>query len=121
VGGRLGVGLYPQSVSDLRSGMTGGARPSATAVGRPRRWAPAGPKPLAGCARGRKKGRWAARRPGLEGRGSGFVFFSFFFQIPISFLKQANNLNSNQDLNPNTQKQCTGMNATVNSYISLID
>jgi hypothetical protein len=68
-----------------------------------------------------KKEGGIARRPGLEGRGSGFVFFSFFFQIPISFLKQANNLNSNQDLNPNTQKQCTGMNATVNSYISLID
>jgi hypothetical protein len=38
----------------------------------------------------------------------------FQFQNP---LKQ---MNSNQDLNPNTQKQCTSMNATVNSYISLI-
>jgi hypothetical protein len=43
-----------------------------------------------------------------------------FFSNPISFLNQANNLNSNQDLNPNTKKQCTGMNATGNSYISLI-
>jgi hypothetical protein len=39
----------------------------------------------------------------------------FKFQNP---LKQ---MNSNQDLNPNTQKQCTSMNATVNSYISLIN
>jgi hypothetical protein len=50
VGGRLGVGLCPQSVSDLWSGMTGGARPSATADGRPRRWAAARPKLPAGCA-----------------------------------------------------------------------
>jgi hypothetical protein len=39
----------------------------------------------------------------------------FKFQNP---LKQ---MNSNQDLNPNTKKQCTSMNATVNSYISLIN
>jgi hypothetical protein len=41
----------PQSVFDLRSRMTGGARPSATAAGRPRRWAATGPKLPAGCAR----------------------------------------------------------------------
>jgi hypothetical protein len=50
---------------------------------------------------------------GLEaayaGRG---LIFSFFFQNPIPFLNKQTNLNSNQDLNPNTQKQCTGMNAT---------
>jgi hypothetical protein len=39
----------------------------------------------------------------------------FKFQNPLK------KMNSNQDLNPNTQKQCTSMNATVNSYISLIN
>jgi hypothetical protein len=37
------------------------------------------------------------------------------------FLKTLKQLNSNLDLNSNTSKQCTGMNATVNSYISLIN
>jgi hypothetical protein len=57
---------------------------------------------------------------GWKGRKAKGVVFSFLSNS-ISFLKQTNNLNSNQDLNPNTQKQCTGMNATVNSYISLIN
>jgi hypothetical protein len=35
----FGVGSGPQSVSDSRSGMMGGARPSVTAAGRPRGWA----------------------------------------------------------------------------------
>jgi hypothetical protein len=37
-GGPARVGSRPQSASDSRSGMTGGARPSATAAGRPRGW-----------------------------------------------------------------------------------
>jgi hypothetical protein len=52
--------------------------------------------------------------------GRGWIY-SFFFQIPIPFLNKQTNLNSNQDLNPSTQKQCSSMNATVNSYISLIN
>jgi hypothetical protein len=35
-------------------------------------------------------------------------------------LKTLKQSNSNLDLNSNTSKQCTGMNATANSYISLI-
>jgi hypothetical protein len=35
---------------------------------------------------------------------------SFF--LSISFLKQANKFEFKPGLNPNTQKQCTGMNAT---------
>jgi hypothetical protein len=45
---------------------------------------------------------------GCAGRGFGL----FFFLTPIPFLNKQTNLNSNQVLNPNTQKQCTGMNAT---------
>jgi hypothetical protein len=36
-------------------------------------------------------------------------------------LKTLKQSNSNLDLNSNTSKQCTGMNATGNSYISLIN
>jgi hypothetical protein len=45
-----------------------------------------------------------------EGKGKvcSFLFFQFLF--PPKTNKQ--NLNSKQDLNPNTQKQCNGMNAT---------
>jgi hypothetical protein len=47
-------------------------------------------------------------------------FFSNSYFQTYSNSKQISN--SNQDLNPNTQKkQCTNMNATVNSYISLIN
>jgi hypothetical protein len=60
---------------------------------------------------------WAAAKTRLA---SWFSLF-FFSCFPI-LIKQANQaLNSNQGLNPNTQKQCTSMNATVNSYISLIN
>jgi hypothetical protein len=45
---------------------------------------------------------------GLE-REVGFFFFFFF---AISFLKQANKFEFKPGLNPNTPKQCTGMNAT---------
>jgi 1-aminocyclopropane-1-carboxylate deaminase/D-cysteine desulfhydrase-like pyridoxal-dependent ACC family enzyme len=38
----------------------------------------------------------------------------------FKFLKTLNQSNSNLDLNSNTSKECTDMNATVNSYISLI-
>jgi hypothetical protein len=54
-------------------------------------------------------------------REEGFGGCLLFFSNSISFLTQTINLNSNQDLNPNTQKQCTGMNATVNAYVSLIN
>jgi hypothetical protein len=37
------------------------------------------------------------------------------------FLKHSNQMNSNKSLNSNTQKQCSGMYATVNSYISLFN
>jgi hypothetical protein len=60
-------------------------------------------------------GCWA----GARGLGGGCLLF--LIPISVFFLKQTNNLNSNQDLNPHTQKPCTGMNATVNSYISLIN
>jgi hypothetical protein len=39
----------------------------------------------------------------------------------FKFWKTLKQSNSNLDLNSNTSKQCTGMNATVNSYISLIN
>jgi hypothetical protein len=63
---------------------------------------------------------WAATTAGLEGRWwwaaakawEGVDFFFFFQTKPNPFLIKQTNLNSNQDLNPNTQKQCTGMNAT---------
>jgi hypothetical protein len=62
-----GLGSAPQSASDPRSGMTGGARPSARAAGRPRVglvWA---------------KQRWAAGlRKGVAAAVC-FPFFSFYF------------------------------------------
>jgi hypothetical protein len=69
--------------------MMGVARLSVTAAGRPRWWAAAGPKALAGCARRRKRRR-AARRPGLWSwagsglRGKGFDLF-FFSKILFPF------------------------------------
>jgi hypothetical protein len=44
-----------------------------------------------------------------EGLGGGWLLF---FPIAITFLKQAYKFEFNPGLNPNTQKQCTGMNAT---------
>jgi hypothetical protein len=73
-----GSGSAPQSASDPRSGMTGGARPSARAAGRPRVglvWA----KQRLGC--------WAAERSGPRW----FVFLSFF---SISDFYSQTNLNS---------------------------
>jgi hypothetical protein len=49
------------------------------------------------------------RREGSKRKG-----FSFFF-------KHTQTMNSNKSLNSNTQKRCTSMYATVNSYISLIN
>jgi hypothetical protein len=49
---------------------------------------------------------------GLGRRPGRVVSFFLFFQKPNPFLIKQTNLNSNQVLNPNTQKQCTGMNAT---------
>jgi hypothetical protein len=57
---------------------------------------------------------------GWEG-GIGRLASLFFFLFLFPFKSKQTQLNSNQDLNPSTQKQCTGMNATVNSYISLIN
>jgi uncharacterized membrane protein YecN with MAPEG domain len=37
----------------------------------------------------------------------------------LGFEKRFNQLNSNLNLNSSNQKKCTGMNATINSYISL--
>jgi hypothetical protein len=37
------------------------------------------------------------------------------------FEKQPNQMNSNTNLNSSTQKQCTSMYATMNSYISLFN
>jgi hypothetical protein len=37
------------------------------------------------------------------------------------FFKHTQTMNSNKSLNSNTQKRCTSMYATVNSYISLIN
>jgi hypothetical protein len=42
----------------------------------------------------------------------GVGFLSLFFPIAITFLKQAYKFEFKPDLNPNTQKQCPGMNAT---------
>jgi hypothetical protein len=39
----------------------------------------------------------------------------------VSILKTLKQLNSNLDLNSNTSKQCTGIYAIVNSYVSLIN
>jgi hypothetical protein len=90
----------------------------------------AGPESSAGlgCAAGGKRTRgkklrgsrrtsqrWAAAKTGLAS-----WFSSLLFPISNSIKTSKQLLNSNQDLNPNTQKQCTSMNATVNSYISLI-
>jgi hypothetical protein len=60
---------------------------------------------------------WAACGVGLERRKERGEKKEkvFKFQNPLK------EMNSNQDLNPSTQKQCTSMNATVNSYISLIN
>jgi hypothetical protein len=46
-----------------------------------------------------------------EGLGGGWLPF-FFFPIAITFLKQAYKFEFKPGLNPNTQKQCPGMNAT---------
>jgi hypothetical protein len=59
---------------------------------------------------------WAAAKTGLGG-----WFSSFFFLFSNSNKTSNQVLNSNHGLNPNTQKQCTSMNATANSYISLIN
>jgi hypothetical protein len=64
--------------------------------------------------------RWAGLR---QSKAGGLV--SLFFSISNSYFQTYLNIkqtsNSNQDLNPNTQKLCISMYATVNSYISLIN
>jgi hypothetical protein len=94
--------------------MTGGARPSTRAAKRLRgKVGLAGPETRAGPRRSSGlPAEWAGKEKERGGKRKGFFVK---FQNP---LKQ---MNSNQDLNPNTQKQCTSMNATVNSYISLIN
>jgi hypothetical protein len=87
--------------------MTGGPHPSSAGGSAGAGNGPAGPQAHAGLG-----------RKGLRGKG---LLFSFFFYSYFLFTTSKQNLNSNQDLNPNTQKQCTSMNATLNSYISLIN
>jgi hypothetical protein len=95
----------------------GGAVPASGGAKATRRWGPpfaVGPsskRRARACELNRDTPWWRRRRATAHG-GQEKVFK---FHIP---LKQ---MNSNQDLNPNTQKQCTSMNATVNSYISLIN
>jgi hypothetical protein len=55
------------------------------------------------------------------GRAAAVAAVVFFQILSPNQFKQQTNSNSNQGLNPNTQKQCTSMYATVNSYISLIN
>jgi hypothetical protein len=76
-----------------------------------------GPDAGTGCAAEKRENGLGCQRSwaGKEEKRGGKRKRVFQFQNP---LKQ---MNSNQDLNPNTQKQCTSMNATVNSYISLIN
>jgi hypothetical protein len=64
---------------------------------------------------------WAAGRGCWAAEGLLFLFFSISNSYFQTYLNSKQILNSNQDLNPNTQKQCTSMYATVNSYISLIN
>jgi hypothetical protein len=61
------------------------------------------------------------RGAGLLGCGGLLSFFSISNSHFQTYLNSKQISNSNQDLNPNTQKQCTSMYATVNSYISLIN
>jgi hypothetical protein len=76
---------------------------------------------------GQNSGWAAAGREWAAGRGcwAAAVCSLSFFSISNSYFQTYLNnkqiSNSNQDLNPHTQKQCTSMYATVNSYISLIN
>jgi hypothetical protein len=67
---------------------------------------------------GRARLRWAEAYWAAAVCFSFFSISDFYFQ---TYLSSEHNSNSNQDLNPNTQKQCTSMYATANSYISLIN
>jgi hypothetical protein len=67
----------------------------------------------------RASGGLRALGRGKQGWEAGFLYSFFLFSNSNKTSNQV--LNSNQGLNPNTQKQCTSMNATVNSYISLIN
>jgi hypothetical protein len=76
-----------------------------------------GPKQRLGCC-----GKGVGRGAGLLGCGRfALSFFSISNSYFQTYLNSKQISNSNQDLNPNTQKQCTSMYATVNSYISLIN
>jgi hypothetical protein len=112
--------------------MTGGARPSASARRRATQaeqaavaWAALGRLRSSGCSgalgRGKTGGgctlglRWAKSNHGPEwDRGKGL-------KKGFLILKTPKQLNSNPDLNSNTSKPCTGMYATANAYISLIN
>jgi hypothetical protein len=74
-----------------------------------------GPQAKAGLLRAR-----LGCRAGPETACTKKVSSFFFFQNPIPLQNKQTNTNSNRDLNPSTRKQCSGMYATVNSYISLI-
>jgi hypothetical protein len=76
-----------------------------------------------GGAAGGGKRRGTSRPAGWARKQTGQMGLRFKRQIEkdFKFLKTLEQSNSNLDLNSNTSKQCTGMNATVNSYISLIN
>jgi hypothetical protein len=58
---------------------------------------------------------WAAREAGpKEGR------VKEERERVLHFQKRHKQMNSNSNLNSKNQRQCTSMNATINSYISLI-
>jgi hypothetical protein len=68
---------------------------------------------VVGCARERKLGYGASGLKRRRREGSKKRVFLFF--------KHTQTMNSNKSLNSNTQKRCTSMYATGNSYISLIN
>jgi hypothetical protein len=105
--------------------MMGGARPSVTAAGRTRGWAGwATGKSWAERAWGKRvDARVGAAGPGRraaaeKGKGGCFLFFSNSY----SLYKQANQFEFKPGFeSKHSKKQCSSMNATVNSYISLIN
>jgi hypothetical protein len=58
-----------------------------------------------GCWAGARGFGWRAAAE--KGEGEGLFFFELLFLFETN-----KHLNSNQDLDPNTQEQCNGMNAT---------
>jgi hypothetical protein len=65
---------------------------------------------------GRGAGVGLRQELGHKGGGEGLLFSFFLMLFPFKTNKQ---FEFKSRFESNTQKQCTGMNATVNSYISL--